>query len=87
MGGLMFAFNVVGACGNCGGRVIGHAGPWMSIFPPPPPKCERCGWVLADRGPVLPMAPPSPAPPVSITKSVSSTCVAGPVSDLTRCST
>lgn len=46
---------ILGACSICGGRVsvptIYH-----SIIPPTP-KCESCGAVRAENGPVIPMRP------------------------------
>lgn len=34
-----------GTCGNCGGSVVGHRGPWWGTNPPPPPECASCGAV------------------------------------------
>jgi hypothetical protein len=48
---------VKGTCGLCGGRVIGHAGVWMAVTPPPPGVCESCGAIEAANGPVLDMVP------------------------------
>lgn len=33
----------IGSCSLCGGSVMGHAGPWFSVNPPPPATCAQCG--------------------------------------------
>lgn len=48
----------IGECSACGGDVYGYVGPYMSIVPPPPPKCRACGAVAADCNPVIPMRRP-----------------------------
>jgi hypothetical protein len=45
----------IGSCSICGGDVVGWYGIWMSVIPPPPPKCTRCGAETADD--VIQMAP------------------------------
>ncbi len=47
---------VIGCCSLCGGDVVGHAGPWLGVIPPPRAKCTSCGAMEA-RGPVIPMVP------------------------------
>lgn len=51
----------------CGGDVIDPTdGAWMSVLPPPPPKCSKCGATVA-RGPVLPMVPAiKPLPKIAL---------------------
>lgn len=49
---------VIGICSICGGRVIAHIGPWLSVNPPPPPTCEVCGAVAAGHRRIVPMEPP-----------------------------
>lgn len=46
----------IGKCGDCGGLVTVHEGPWWGINPPVP-SCERCGAVPDQHAhlPVLPM--------------------------------
>ena len=48
----------IGTCGNCGGDVYGHTGPWHGVNPPPPPSCVKCGAVVKGHDDVLPMGPP-----------------------------
>lgn len=38
----------IGSCSLCGGDVVGYVGAWMSVNPPPPPKCVSCGAVVAN---------------------------------------
>ena len=47
----------VGTCSLCGGRVMRFGGPWCSILPPPPGRCESCNAVEAQHGPVVQMRP------------------------------
>lgn len=44
----------IGECSICGGKVVGHSGPWWGITPPPPARCTSCG-AVERRGPVIPM--------------------------------
>ena len=37
--------NRIGTCSICGGDVVGVIGIWMSVTPPPPATCSRCGAV------------------------------------------
>lgn len=46
----------VGTCSICGGDVVGYRGAWMSVTPPPPDQCSRCGARRADD--VIEMARP-----------------------------
>lgn len=50
----------IGTCSRCGGQVIGWAGAWFGVTPPPPARCRSCGGV-AGVGPVIKTYP---APPV-----------------------
>ena len=50
------SIQVVGTCGNCGGRVM-VPGVWMGINPPIP-TCESCGATAKQQGPVMDMNPP-----------------------------
>lgn len=43
----------IGKCSLCGGDVVGYVGVWMSVSPPPPPRCTSCGAGLASD--VIPM--------------------------------
>lgn len=51
----------IGTCSLCGGDVMGWSGLWMSVTPPPPPKCNSCGAVT--RGDVIEMVRPGFEPP------------------------
>ena len=51
----------IGTCSLCGGDVVGFRGIWMSITPPPPDRCTRCGAVVKGQGDVIEMVPSSPA--------------------------
>ena len=53
----------VGTCSLCGGDVVGFRGAWMSILPPPPDRCSRCGAVA--RGDVIEMVKAGNWPTVS----------------------
>lgn len=45
----------IGTCSLCGSDVLGFQGAWMSVTPPPPPRCSGCGAVAA--ADVIQMAP------------------------------
>lgn len=47
----------IGKCGNCGGDVMGHVGPWLGVLPPPPAQCASCGATTRASDPVIPMNP------------------------------
>lgn len=56
------SIQVVGTCGNCGGRVTVPT-VWLGIYPPKP-KCERCHATQRTyEDNVLPMNPPPPKQP------------------------
>lgn len=52
----------VGTCSICGGDVMGFRGAWMSITPPPPAACTKCGAV--ERRDIIEMYP-SPKTPMN----------------------
>lgn len=52
----------VGTCSICGGSVMGHRGPWWSVSPPPPDKCQQCGAVAQSDVIKMVPAPPRPSP-------------------------
>lgn len=58
------SIEIVGTCGNCGGRVTVPT-VYHSIIPPVP-RCESCKATVAAHGPVLPMNP-SPRPRITTT--------------------
>lgn len=51
---------VIGRCGNCGGRVTVPS-VWLGIYPPVP-TCESCGATAKPSGPTIDMNPPPPPP-------------------------
>lgn len=52
----------IGTCSLCGGDVIAWTGGWLSVCPPDPPRCSRCGARLGSD--VIRMVP-TPVPIVS----------------------
>lgn len=61
---------IIGACSICGGDVIGYQGAWLSILPPPPATCSRCGAREAGaHRPVVPMVPTTPVLPIHLPKT------------------